>query len=425
VSSYKTNKQSILLLGNYRPTLPLAKMFADQGYEVICGSQGCEIDFKQSRYVSQIWEHPDAKKSPKLFFKELQRFCKHRPELTAIFPVLEEYVRLFADHKEWMENLPSIIMTPPELVLKCVDKLYTMQLAETCSIPIAPFAKVHDEVELNQATEKIGLPIVVRPSNATVALNGKKAVAVRSSEEIKNLNVDWDLHAQGLILQRRFNGIRHNIYFAAFEGKICRYLHAVITRTHCIDGSGLAVEGITVEPDENLRKQTEKLVGALNYSGVGCAQYLVNDVTGETSFLEINPRIAGNHAVPEHAGLQLGKFLTDLALTGQPDLTPRTGRIGIRYAWISTDLIAAKTAWRKGEIGTKATLKWMLRILIVTVGSPLHMVFSWADPKPGLFALAHALPGVCRLLDPTGPKPQTVHDSKVRFNPQSACIKTT
>jgi predicted ATP-grasp superfamily ATP-dependent carboligase len=399
VPTRTTQKKSILLLGNYRPTLPLAKKFSSQGYEVICGSLGCEIDFKQSRYVSQIWEHPDGTRAPTIFFQELGRFCNEHTELTAIFPVLEDYVRLFAEHAHLFPKLPPVIMNDPALVLKCVDKLFMMKLAEECSVPIAPFAKVHNESELNQAVKEIGLPIVIRPANATIALNEKKAVTTHSNTDIENLNIDWQKHSQGLILQRRFDGIRHNIYFAAVEGRICRYLDAVITRTNCVDGTGLAVETVTIEPNQNLKHQTERMVGALNYTGVGLAQYLVNEETGESSFLEINPRIAGCHKIPEYAGLELGTFLTELTLTGQPDITPHIGRGNIRYAWTSADLIAAKTAWRKKEISSGKTIGWTAKILLAGLRSNIHSVFSRADPKPGLLSLAKALPGMARAIE--------------------------
>lgn len=386
--------KTILLLGNYRPTLPLARMLKQNGYTVVCGTQGCEIEFSKSRFIDELWDHPNTDRHPEAFLDALEAYCLTHPEIVAVFPLIENQVRLFARHEKRFVRLPPVVMVSPDLIHQCCNKLFMLDLAHNHGVPTAPFALVRDEGELRSAVEKIGLPIVIRPANATIAFNGRKAQTLKTNEELDHLMVDWKLHNMGLILQRKFPGIRHNIYFASSKGKLCRYLHAMITRTTSIDGSGLAVEGRTIEPDPRLQDQTKRLVEALDYTGIGCAQYLVDEETGETSFLEINPRIAGNHAVPELANLRLGEFLLDLTLKQSPDQTPFTGRGGIRYAWSSADLIAAKTALSKKEIGPLRALGWMIKILFAALRAHVHMVYSHHDPAPGIAAMLHALPVV-------------------------------
>ncbi|GBE13485.1 MAG TPA: hypothetical protein ENH42_00060 [Desulfobacteraceae bacterium] len=388
--------RTILLLGNYRPALTLARTLSANGYKIIVGTQGCDHCCEHSHFVSQMWDHSDCTEHASLFLKELDHFSKVQPALAAIFPVSETYVRFFAENSRHLPGLPPVIMMDKLLVKKCLDKLFMMQLAKERCIPMAEFTVARTADELDMALDQLGLPVVIRPLGSVSRLNGEKAIIVRNKTELDFLDIDWQQNREGLLLQKEFSGIRHNIYFAAYEGRIVRYLHAVITRTDRTDGTGLAVDGITVEPDVELRRQTNSLVKALNYSGIGCAQYLVNESTRETSFLEINPRIAGNHAVPEHAGLELGKFLLDLVLTGKPDLTPYTGPAGIRYSWMSGYLVTIKTSLGNGEISIGEALRRWRSAITSALGADVHMMFSWSDPLPGLNALWVAIPPLWR-----------------------------
>ncbi|NOX80619.1 MAG: hypothetical protein GXP57_05955 [Deltaproteobacteria bacterium] len=373
----------------------LARNLAANGYKIIVGMQGSDHCCEHSRFVSQMWNHSDCTEHGSLFFHELAHFAKVH-DLAAIFPVAERYVRFFAENSRCLSGLPPVIMMDKQLVKKCLDKLFMMRLAKELGIPMAEFTVARTADELDKDLDRLGLPVVIRPLGSVKRLNGDKAIVVRNRTEVDFLDIDWQQNREGLLLQKKFSGLRHNIYFAAAEGRIVRYLHAVITRTDRTDGTGLAVDGITVEPDVELRRQTHSLIKALNYSGVGCAQYLVNESTREASFLEINPRIAGNHAVPEYAGLELGRFLLAMVLTGKPDLTPYTGPAGIRYSWTSGHLVATKFSLRNGEISAGEALRSWLLAVVPALRADVHMIFSWSDPLPALHALWVALPPLWR-----------------------------
>ena len=108
-------------------------------------------------------------------------------------------------------------------------------------------------------------------------------------------------------------------------------------------------------PDPDLQSYTLRLLESLNYTGIGCAQYLVDGTTGKVAFLEINPRVAGNHAVPEHCGLDLTNTMMELTLSGKPAETKlKFGRIGVRYTWLAGDLEGLKLALRNREVGLAA-----------------------------------------------------------------------
>ncbi|WP_075997321.1 hypothetical protein [Salaquimonas pukyongi] len=390
------NRPVVLLLGNYRPALTLARTLKKSGYKVVVGSHGCERACQHSSAVSQIWEHSPLTLNVERFASELRSFCNATPKLTAIFPVAEEYVRLFAEHKSAFKGLPPVATMARELVRKCLDKPFMMQLAEENGVPTAPFATSANADELGQAVQHTGFPVIIRPADSTRRLSGKKAVTVETPEALSKATAEFKLDTRDLLLQKKFAGKRHNIYFAADKGKVLRCLHAVIDRTDNPDGTGLAVEGHTLPAEGPLVNQTARLLAALGYTGIGCAQFLVDEQTGATSFLEINPRIAGNHALPEYAGLCLGAFMLDLALGNRLDHKPVLGRAGIRYCWLTGDLAGAKGAYLRGQIGASSALAWCLRAVVCALRSHVHMVYEKNDPKPALNTLWDMVPRIAR-----------------------------
>lgn len=391
---------TLLLIGNYRPALTLAKTFSDKGYRVVVGAHGCDGGCEKSRFVDAIWDHTDGQTDPGGFLDDLYRFTDANQDLAAILPVSEDYVRLFAEHPKARTTLPPIAMVAPDLVRTCLDKPAMMALAEKHGVPTAPFALVENATDYAAETARIGLPLVIRPVLSTKRLNGKKALILEAEAELADFVPDWQSDRDGLILQAKAAGTRHNLYFAAHEGRVVRLAHAVIARTDRIDGTGLAVEGVTIDPDPELRGYTETLIEALDYSGIGCAQFLVDPESGSVSFLEINPRIAGNHAVAERAGLDLGAFLLDGVLGRVPDLEPRVGTLGIRYVWTSADLEAAKSSYLRGDISAAKALSWTARAIGAGLTADVHMVFSLRDPLPGLSALWSVMPRLARWRPP-------------------------
>lgn len=383
---------SILLLGNYRPSLTLARTFARLGFRSVVGSHGCERTCQHSSAVDAVWNHAPLETSPERFAAELRAYCSNKPDLKAIFPVAEEYVRLFADHPAAFGELPPIATMAPDLVKSCLDKPFMMKLATDNGVPTAPYAVSTAPDQFRSALASVGLPAIVRPLISTDRLDDKKALALGPDDpqpDAKHL-------ARPLLIQRKFEGIRHNYYFAAVEGTLVRGLHAIIDRTDNPDRTGLAVRGRTLPPNGDMAQQTTRLVKALSYTGVGCAQFLVDEETGETSFLEINPRIAGNHALPEYCGLALGEFMLNLA-TGTPNsLDPVWGREGIRYSWFTGDLMGAKVAYLRGELSAGAAVAQCLSAVCYALRADVDMVFSLSDPGPGLSALRQVLPRLDR-----------------------------
>lgn len=114
--------RSILLLGNYRPTLTLVRKLAPLGYRIIVtrgGGEGCS---EFSRYVSECWDHPPIEDEIS-FFAALNDFLRQRTDIEVVLPVWEPCVIGLAKHQKFLPQ-DRVYATPSSsIVQQCLNKL--------------------------------------------------------------------------------------------------------------------------------------------------------------------------------------------------------------------------------------------------------------------------------------------------------------
>ena len=229
--------RSVLILGNYRPSYILARAFHNRGYRVICDMEGYELGAEVSRYVDALWPHAPYAKDPLAFQTRLTNFLARHPEIEWVCPVTEPLIKAFAKAQLTLPEQCKLLNVEGDLVNRCLNKEQMLKLAQDLKVPVAPFAITSNADELFDRAEEIGFPLVVRPQSSSHRLAGQKAVTVTSLEDLTTSFESWKDETTDLLIQRHASGKRDNIYFAAQNGVIERYLHAKILRTDQADGS--------------------------------------------------------------------------------------------------------------------------------------------------------------------------------------------
>lgn len=389
--------RSALILGNYRPSYILAKKLKERGFRVVCTMDGYERGAEASRYVDSLWQHTALDGKPEELQPVLAEFLANHSEIDLVCPVTEPLIKAFAKGTLTVPGNVQLVSMAGELVQTCLDKKTMLDLATRLQIPLAPFATTRSGDALFENAGKIGFPLVIRPLSSQHRLDGQKARTVDTMQELQESWDRWQNETTDLLIQAKAAGKRDNIYFAAKEGKIIRYLHAKITRTDQPDGAGLAVEGKTIRPCPELKRHTETLVAELGYHGIGCAQYLVDEKSGDICFLELNSRIAGNHALPDHCGLDLSGCLLDLTTDTAFDDAVISGTEGISYSWLPGELEGIKQNVRRGLLSLRDVPSAIFGAFACFRRSDIDIAITRSDPLPGLFTLLDSLPLIGRL----------------------------
>ena len=330
--------KTILLLGNRRQSLTVIRSLAAQGWKIIAAvNRGDDRNYHshRSRFVSETWVHDDYHMNLNLFVTQLVNRLTTGEPIRAIFPVDEAAIRCIEKIRKQLPSPVVPVMANSQAIKTCLDKPSMFSVCEAMGVPVRQYHIAQSEAEVRQFATQLGYPLIIKPLDEETIAFGIKAEIVRDENQLEGLDSKIGLENRRLMVQEYATGPRHNVYFAAAEGKLVAAAEVKIARTDRQDGTGLAVSGRTVPPTKSLWQDTEALCSALNYHGVGCARFLVDADQNTRMFLELNPRLGANFAAVDHAGLHLARLAVEIALGDElPDSSKVSDyRVGQSFAW--------------------------------------------------------------------------------------------
>lgn len=376
---------SILLIGNFRPALPLARRLAELGHAVYCGVDRPGIRLYASRRVSGFFLHAPIDAEPDAAMADVAAWLAGRPEVDVLIPVSEAATTAVS---RWRDRLPGglrLVLPAAEVVELCADKAAMFALCDEVGVPLADRRVVADFEALVAALLQLGAPAVIKPVDSPLPLLGAKAVLFRPGDDPRAVVPAWPEEHPHLCVQRYVRGPRHNVVFAAKEGALVAAVEFRSVRTDRVDGTGFSTHVVSVAPTPSVRLASERLARRLTYTGVGMFQFMLDEGTGELCFLELNPRLGGTSAAAEMCGVPIFclmlKLALDEALPAPPD--PWT-YVGDRHVvWTSGDLAGVVAEWRRGALGVRGAAAWGLAALRDAF-RPHHLTFAISDPGPTL-----------------------------------------
>jgi predicted ATP-grasp superfamily ATP-dependent carboligase len=375
---------TVLVVGNYRPTIATVRSLGRAGCRLVVGCPPVRSYAEKSRHVEEAWAHPPLEDAA--FATALLAFLAARPDIDAIFPVSGlAIMRLCELHGQLPRPLP-VAMPDPRLVHICDDKTALLDVAERVGVPYPAWMVVPGSPGLKDATARVGFPCVVKPAVAERRLFGEKALILRDPAALETRLAAWPEDDGELLVQRFVEGLRHNLHLVAQSGRLLRCLDTLSLRTQRLNGSGLTVSSVSVPTPPAMRAWCAKLLEAIDYSGIGCLQFLDDQERGEVAFLELNPRMAAGSGVAPYCGLDLPRHALELALglPVEPDSSPDAYRMGVRYAWTEGDLAGLATTLRQGDIGAGDAVAWLGRSLHDALAADIHAGWDWGDMGPTL-----------------------------------------
>ncbi|MEM9939210.1 MAG: hypothetical protein AAF768_10205 [Pseudomonadota bacterium] len=387
-------KKRILLLGDSRMAFPIAKALNQAGHQVFTGVSVYSNYLEWSRHLSGSFAHPSTDAGGDEALPYILSWIDQNGPLDAIQPVSESASRLVSRHRSQFEAVAPLIMPDPETVETCSNKPKMFELCEALKLPLAKFARITSVQTLHQAIEEIGFPLIIKPSVVDAELFGRKALIIASASELEKAFPHWPTEHPELLVQRYVSGPRHSVIFTAKEGQLIKAVAIEARRTHENDGTGYTTLGVTVPPAPAVRETTEKLIEALGYSSTGCTQFIVDPVTGETTFMELNPRVSLAR-ISEAAGLDHSLLGLDIALNEvlPAPSNPWATKKGVYYTWTKGDLMRIKKSLASGALPKHQLPRALFEITRDAMRSH-HAIFDPLDPMPALgvygnFALKH------------------------------------
>lgn len=386
--------RSVLVLGTYRHSLTVIRSLARAGHSVIAGVERGRIPYaKYSRYTRAVWNHAAVEGNEAGFIRELQRFLPEHPEVSFIFPMGDVETRLLAQNGSILPAHVSTVMPAPEVVFLAHDKVRMCGIARQLGIPQKPFRRAGSLPELMEVADRVGYPCVIRPPDSFTKVLGEKVFIADGENRLAEALAPWPFSEKPLLIQGFSRGIRHTYYFLADKGELVAGLEARILRTDRPDGTGFAVDSLSVGPTDSVLFACRRLLRHLNYSGLGCAQFLMGEKDEIDTFLEINPRLGAAFRLADSCGIDFPRMAVEMRLGKAFPSKPQGSRYdrGVRFGWLYGDLQGLQRALVEREITALAAGAWFGRLLATFLRARCHPTWTLKDPFPTAFVYSAAL----------------------------------
>ena len=371
----KTEKTVLVLGHDARIVLPIVRSLGRRG--IIADLAWCpaESPAVRSRYVRHLHQIAQPENNDDLWIAELRELLQtHFYEL--VIPATERFVYFLQTHRDAFEEFESVHLINDEAFQTAFDKMKSWDLADSLSVPV-PDSRVCSSVdELNGFIQSASYPLILKP-DCSVNLNhtgGKNYVMTAFCEE-QALQIFEKItrNCSRVHLQSLVSGVGVGVGFLANKGELL-VVHQH-RRLHETSGHGSTYRrSVPVSPELHLA--TAKIVKHLNYTGVGMAEYRVDDQSGQWWFMELNARFWGSLPLAVAAGADFPLHLYELLVEAQtkfdahyrPGVRCRNLRNDLRWNWHWLQqyfnpravVSAQQSGWKVNSISfTQCALDWL------------------------------------------------------------------
>jgi predicted ATP-grasp superfamily ATP-dependent carboligase len=380
--------QTVLTLGNSREALTVIRSLGRAGYRVVAGKVAACDPTEFSRHTAASWRHPSPASEPQAFLAALVDL-QARLRLDYLFPIGETPMRaLIRDASP--QDPTRLVMVDAATALTCFDKGRMHAIARDLGIPVPATKAGVTSARLVEAARSCGFPCVLKTNDSSDRVLGEKALICPDEATVAELARHALPSDTSFVVQSFVPGYRVNCDFAAWQGDVQIYWEHRVIRTDRPNGTGYIVDAVSIPPTPALKRHVEALARHFQYTGVGCAQFLVDPATGAIAFLELNPRLDAACSLPVGCGCDLPLWALEIARRragDRADLPAAAARYrtGVRGNWLLGDLKALRKASRSGMEGAPPTLVWLGRAARSFLAANCHAVWSWRDPGPALY----------------------------------------
>lgn len=374
-----SGRRVLITYGWCRTAYVALRALARTGHVVyVCGSNA-PLMCAWSRHCCGSAVVADPFTAPEQFTRDLVALVE-RWRIDVVLPGHEDGLVL----RRHQDLLPEgVTLACPEQVVyqNAVDKAWITRLAMESGVTVPETRFPVSTEEAVAEAEELGYPLVVKLRGSN---SGKGVVAVDGPEDLeKLLNGKFARFAarpdRFPLLQRRIDGSVVGACFLAREGGVVsmfleRYLR-------CKDGEfGTSVFREPLQCDL-VSSSATRMVAALNWTGIGHFDFLIDRHSGVPHFLEMNPRLWGALNLAFVNGYDFLSALVDQE-TGEPELGRHFQPLampGLRSLWCVGEAIAMVNRFRGGQ------WRQMGGVLTSTTRSLFRLRFDdfvWSDPLP-------------------------------------------
>jgi predicted ATP-grasp superfamily ATP-dependent carboligase len=356
------------------------------GYRVTAASPSRLAPGQWSRACTRRVCIPDARSDAPGFLQGLRRELQSNRYETLIAGSDSALLAISRDRAR-LEELTRLGLPPHAVVQASLNRECLADTATQVGLTPAMSIRCSNRHEVLAATQELGLPIVLKSTDAAVEGSPRFVRAAPKghvARNLKELEEALSSFAGDLLVQRYSRGTLLSVGGVIADGKLLGLAVSRYHRTWPPTG-GSSSYGETVSPPAVLEELVEHLLAVLKWEGIFELELIWKDTEGSADEagafvpIDLNPRPYGSMALARAAGAPLASIWCDWLLGRSPLSTSRPIRAlaGYRYRWEDGDLRHLWWQLRRGHFrASTAPLRPHRRVT--------HAHFERADPMPFL-----------------------------------------
>lgn len=373
-------RPKVCVLGDdERAFLSVVRSFGRHGARVhACWTSPTSLA-RHSRYLTRMHDDVPPYAPDDHGWRDALSALLRRERFDLVVPVNDASVVPLQTHRADFEGDARLALIPDRAFTVVHDKAATHALARDLGVPVPRQFEV--TAGTNPILDASWFPVVVKPRASFTGASPTRRSGVEYVEHAGALPGALARMGGDALVEEFVPGGGVGVEILAYEGRVLTALqHA---RVHELPRNGADSYRVTETLAAPLAAAVERLVAALDYTGVGMFEFRRDSTTGRWALLEINGRFWGSLPLCLRAGADFPWWLYEMLVMGRRDF-PRTYRVGVACRNWSRDL-----AWFRHALvspaGRRALPRRMLgelgRLAMGREGSD-----TWVrdDPGPGV-----------------------------------------
>src|SRR6266700_3848309 len=370
-----TETTGALVLGGNLNGLSIARSLGRRGVPVwVTTSPNIKLA-SCSRYTLRTVPWPSGESEAQVTYL-LELAERYQLDQWVLFPTSDDTAALLSKFHTALSRR-FLVSSPTWDVLRwAYDKRLTYRLAAEQQVDY-PFT-INPATEQYLASFACAFPAVLKPAtHATInRFTADKAWPVTSREELlARYRKARELIPSDLSLVQELipGGGESQFSYAAlcYDGQPIASLTARRTRQYPID-FGYSSSFVETLDIPEIVAPSRRLLGAIRYTGLVEVEYKLDARDGRYKLLDINPRLWTWSALGVRAGVDFPYLLWKM-IVGMP-VPQQTGRAGVRWVRMSTDVPAAIHGMLRGHLslgGYLHSLRGQLEFAVIAADDPL------------------------------------------------------
>jgi predicted ATP-grasp superfamily ATP-dependent carboligase len=336
-------KRSVMILdGNTRQTLALARAFGRRGIKVIIGGYSRLSRALYSKYCAGFFLYPAAGNSTDMHRVILNNVKRFKPDV--LMPVLDRTYSIILSNIEDYKVCTHIIPLPDlDTFMMMLDKQKVVEFALKSDVAVPKTLFYSGAGDIEKISREVEYPVVVKPRfscggyGMCIAESAQdlktKSIEMAEKYNSKNMPPEIFFNNSSCLIQEHVKGAVVNfIAYCQDSIPVASIMAETLANYPLPFGPALSVRNIK---NDAVKDISFKLCRLLRWNGLIGFEYIISDADNTPQLIDVHPRIYGSIEHALVSGIDFPDMLFKKALNEEFEL-PSDYEEGREFQWLIT-----------------------------------------------------------------------------------------